>query len=126
MKLHKNWLEWLVFSASAGIVLACIAALAISAVRSGDEPPDLTVEVGSPSRGSSGYRVPIRVRNDGDETAEGVTIEAALVSGGEEVERGEFTIAFVPRKSHREGWVVFQRDPACCTLRARPLGFEKP
>lgn len=58
MKLHKNWLEWLVFAASAGIVLACVAALAISAVRSGDEPPDLTVEVGAPSRGASGYPGP--------------------------------------------------------------------
>jgi uncharacterized protein (TIGR02588 family) len=126
VKLHKNWLEWVVFAVSAVIVIGCVAALAMSAVRSGKEPPDVTVEVGVPSRGASGYRVPVEVRNDGDETAEGVTIEVALVSGGEEVERGEFTLAFLPRKSRREGWVVFHRDPACCTLRARPLGFEKP
>lgn len=126
MNLHKNWLEWLVFAVSAVIVIGCVAALAISGVRSGKEPPDVTVEVGAPSRGASGYRVPVRVRNDGDETAEGVTIEVAMIAGGEEVERGEFTVAFLPRKSRREGWVVFQRDPACCTLRAHPLGFEKP
>ena len=126
MKLHKNWLEWLVFAVSAAIVLGCVAALTISALRSGKEPPDVSVQVGTPSRGTSGYRVPVRVRNDGDETAEGVTIEVALIEGGVEVDRGEFTLAFLPRKSRREGWVVFQRDPACCTLRARPLGFEKP
>ncbi|MFN2387827.1 MAG: hypothetical protein ABR576_16350 [Thermoanaerobaculia bacterium] len=126
MKLHKNRLEWSVFAASVAIVLACVAALAISAVRSGEEPPDITVEVGAATRGAAGYRVPVRVRNHGDETAEGVTVEVGLISGGEEIERGEFTVAFLPRKSRREGWVVFQRDPACCTLRARALGFEKP
>jgi uncharacterized protein (TIGR02588 family) len=126
VKLHKNWLEWLVFAASVGIVGACVVALAVSAFRSGDRPPDVTVEVGAATRGASGYRVPVRVRNEGDETAEGVTIEVGLISGGEEVERGEFTVAFLPRKSRREGWVVFQRDPGCCTLRARALGFEKP
>jgi uncharacterized protein (TIGR02588 family) len=126
VKLHKNSLEWSVFAVSLAVVLACVAALVVSAIRSGKEPPDVTVELGAPIRGDAGYRVPVRVRNGGDETAEGVTIEVGLFSGQDEVERGEFTVAFLPRKSRREGWVVFQRDPACCALRARPLGFEKP
>jgi uncharacterized protein (TIGR02588 family) len=40
--------------------------------------------------------------------------------------RGELTIAFLPRRATREGWVTFQQDPRAARLTARVLGYEKP
>jgi uncharacterized protein (TIGR02588 family) len=82
--------------------------------------------VGTPQQQQNGYIVPITVQNNGDETAEGVQIEVQLLRDGEELERGEFELAFVPRQSSAGGWVTFQEDPQSAQIEARVLGFEQP
>jgi uncharacterized protein (TIGR02588 family) len=126
MKIEKNAIEWSVFAVSALIVGACLGALVVMIAREGNAPPSIVVSVGPAERNEAGYLVPVRARNDGDETAEEVRVEVTLESGGREVEKGELTVAFVPRHSEREGFVVFGRDPACCRIRARAISFERP
>lgn len=126
MTPKKNALEWTVFGASLLIIGATITLLLTGGSGSGNPGPDLRVAAGTPAASSSGFAVPVTVENQGDATAEQVRVEVSLLSGGEERETGELTIAFVPRRSRREGWVVFQRDPACCTISARAVSFEKP
>ncbi len=53
-------------------------------------------------------------------------IEVTLEAGGGEPERGEFTVAFLPRQGRREGWVAFGTDPRAGRLTPRVLGYEKP
>ena len=122
----KNRLEWSVFIASAIIVLGSLAYLAVSAIRGDKTPPDLRVLVGTPGKHADVYRVPILVRNIGESTAESVRIEVVLRRGEEEVERAELDLAFVPRKSEREGWVTFHSDPRCCAIVTRAVGYERP
>ena len=122
----KNVLEWSVFLASAIIVLATLGYLGVSAIRGDKSPPDLRVLVGTPVWHAGVHRVPIVVRNLGESTAGSVHIEVVLRRGEEEVERAELDLAFVPRKSEREGWVTFRNDPRCCAVVTRAVGYERP
>ncbi len=126
MKAKKNALEWTVFAASVLIIGGVVALLVRGAMQSNEKQPDLKIETGAPVRSSDGYTVPVIVRNEGSGTAEQARIRMALVENGRDVETAELVITFVPRQSRREGWVVFRRDPACCTVAARTLAYEKP
>ena len=128
-KVEKNWLEWVVFGVSLALVAGVLGFLVYDAVKLEKLPPDLEVRLGAPVARAQEFVVPVAVTNRGDQTAEGVQIEVTLEgsgSGGGEPERGEFTIAFVPRRATREGWVAFRTDPRGARLTPRVLGYEKP
>lgn len=122
----KNWLEWTVFGLSLVLVVGVVGYLVFDAATIGDAPPTLTLELGETLAQSGGFAVPVTVTNRGDETAEDVQIEVVLMQNGEEIEHGEFSIAFVPRGSQAEGWVMFREDPAGGELAAKVLGYEQP
>lgn len=126
MNVQKNPLEWTVFAVALTIVTACVAVLVAQMLRTKEMSPHLIATVGAVESVSSGFRVPVKVRNDGDETAAQVTVVVTLESAGKELERADLTLAFVPHRSERQGFVVFHRDPRCCSILARATGFEKP
>lgn len=126
-KLQKNWVEWAVFALSLVLVAGVLVYLAYDAATIGDAPPTIEIRVGEPLQRTHNFIVPVSITNHGDLTAEGVHIEVALENGGEEVERSEFDVAFLPRRATREGWVAFQTDPRSAQkINARVLGYEKP
>ncbi len=123
---HKNWLEWTVFGVGAVLVVATLGFLAFDAATLGSAPPGIEARLGRPQRLKKGYAVPVTVVNHGDATAEGVAIEVTLQRRGRATQSGEFEVAFLPRQSKREGWVVFDADPQAGRLEARVKGFEAP
>ena len=126
-KVKKNWLEWAVFVVSLALVAGVLGFLVYDALKLEKLPPDLEVRLGAPVEHGQEFVVPVAVTNRGDQTAEGVQIEVTLEGGGGgEPERGEFGIAFIPRRATREGWVVFRTDPRGARLTPRVLGYEKP
>jgi uncharacterized protein (TIGR02588 family) len=126
-KVKKNWVEWAVFGVGLALVLFTLAYLTYDAVTLGDAPPTMEVRTGTPLERPHNFLVPVTVINHGDKTAEGVTVEVVLETNGEEKERAEFGIAFLPRRATREGWVTFQTDPRIVgQIKARVLGYEKP
>ncbi|MBA2503304.1 MAG: hypothetical protein H0V27_10525 [Pyrinomonadaceae bacterium] len=126
-KVEKNWLEWLVFAISLVLVAGTLGVLAYDGATMGDAPPSVEVKVGAPQERPHNFIVPVEVTNHGDETAEGVLVEVVLKQGEEERERSEFEIAFLPRRSTRQGWVAFKIDPRSVErMEARVLGYEKP
>ena len=125
-KVKKNWLEWAVFGVSAALVAGALGFLVYDAVSLERTPPDLEVRLGAPDRRGELFVVPVEVVNRGGQTAEGVQVEVTLEAGGAEPERGEFAVAFVPRRATREGWVAFRTDPRAGRLTPRVLGYEKP
>ena len=126
-KLEKNWLEWLVFTASLILVLSTLGYLVYDGATFGEAPPSIEFQLGQPQQRSNRFVVPVSVTNRGDETAQGVHIEVTLESGGKEQENADFEIAFLPRHSTRKGWVTFKTDPRSVEqMQARVLGFEKP
>lgn len=130
-KLQKNWLEWTVFACGLVLVVSTLGYLAYEGATMGNDPPSIEVRLGTPEQRTHNFIVPVTVTNHGDETAEGITVEVTLENngggeGGGEPVRGELTIAFLPRRATREGWVTFQQDPRAARLTARVLGYEKP
>jgi uncharacterized protein (TIGR02588 family) len=126
-KVEKNWLEWVVFGVGLLLVVSTLAYLVYDGATSADTPPDIEVRLGESRPGGAGFLVPVTVFNRGGQTAEGVTVEVSLEGAGSpEPERGEFTVAFLPRGGTREGWVAFRSDPRAGKLSARAPGYEKP
>jgi uncharacterized protein (TIGR02588 family) len=127
-KVQKNWLEWIVFALGLVLVTGVLGYLIYDGATLGNAPPNIEVRLGTPEQRTQGFIVPVSVKNLGDETAEGVQIEVTLESGreGTEPERGEFNIAFLPRRATHEGWVAFQTDPRCAQMKARVLGYGQP
>lgn len=126
-KVEKNWLEWVVFGAGLLLVVCVVGYLVYDGASMGDAPPDIEVKLGAPQRRGAEFVVPVAATNRGDQTAEGVQIEVVLETAeGGEPERGEFAIAFLPRRATRNGWVSFSRDPSTGRLKPRVLGYEKP
>jgi len=125
--VEKNWLEWLVFGVGLALVTSTLGFLAYDGATAPDTPPEVEVRLGEPLRAGQGFVVPVTLYNRGGQTAEGVTVEVVLEgTGAPEPERSEFTVAFLPRRSTREGWVAFDADPRAGRLKARALGYEKP
>ena len=124
-KIEKNWLEWAVFAAGLALVCGVLGFLAYDGATAGDRPAQFQIELGRPEQRGDGFHVPVRVKNAGGETAEGVTVEV-LLEGAGATERGEFVVAFIPRGGTREASVTFHTDPGAGHLRARVLGYEKP
>ena len=126
-KVEKNWLEWVVFGVGLLLVVSTLAYLVYDGATAADTPPDVEVRLGEPRPGGAGFLVPVTVVNRGGQTAEGVAVEVVLeTAGSPEPERGEFTVAFLPRRGTREGWVSFRSDPRAGRLTARASGYEKP
>ena len=126
-KPQKNWVEWVVFVVGLALVLSALAYLVYDGATMSSDPPSIEVRLGSPEARAHNFIVPVTVTNHGDETAEGVAIEVLMEGGGGgEPTRGELTIAFLPRRATREGFVTFQQDPRAARLNARVLGYEKP
>lgn len=128
-KVEKNWLEWVVFGVGLLLVVSTLAYLVYDGATAADTPPDIevTVKPDEARQGAQGFIVPVEVFNRGGQTAEGVSVEVVLeAAGSPEPERGEFTLAFLPRQGTREGFVVFRNDPRAGRLTARAHGYEKP
>lgn len=125
-KFEKNWLEWVVFGVGLVLVAGTLGYLAYDGATASDAPPSIEVRLGEPRRQEQDFVVPVTVINHGGQTAGGVIIEVVLESGGAEVERGEYSVAFLPRLATREGWVTFRTDPRSGQLKPRVLGYEKP
>lgn len=125
-QVAKHPLEWVVFCVSLVVVAGAIGFLAWDAIHGEGSPPALSVELGRPEPRGGTWAVPVTVRNQGDETAEGVNVEVTLETPGAEPETADFEAAFVPRQSKREGWVTFRTDPSRGRLSGRAIGYEIP
>jgi uncharacterized protein (TIGR02588 family) len=125
-KPQKNAVEWTVFAISACVVALAVGYLVRAAVLHKKTPPALHIATGTAEATHAGYRIEVKVENDGDITAEEVRIEIALRRGDEEVERAELDIIYVPRKSARTGWVIFRNDPRCCEVVSRAMSYDTP
>lgn len=123
--MKKNTLEWIVFAASAALILTCVGLLVYRQVSGSGSPPSISVVAEEVVETTGGFALAVRVRNDGDTTAEEVAVEAVLGwPGGEE--QGDVILAYVPYHSHRRAWIVFTRDPRQGRLATRVVGYREP
>ena len=124
----KNWLEWIVFAIGCVLVLGAIGTLGYQIwTAAPPKPPMIEVTLGQAEQRGEHYAIPVRLANRGDETAEAVLVQVTLEMSGGKSEKSEFQIQFLPRNASREGWVIFETNPATAKkITARPLGYAKP
>ena len=127
MKQTPSRAEWLVAGLGGVLVGFAVVFLLVQAFTSvNQKPPDLTLQAGVPQQVQTGYYVPVRIQNLGDETAADIVIEGALLRGNAAAETSEFTLDYAPAHSEREGGLFFSRDPRGFGLELRAKGFQEP
>ena len=124
---EKNLLEWMVFAVSLLIVVGILGYLVYQVAVHEEGSPDLAITYVHDPSPHAPHRYFLRIRNDGQETAEEVQVEMVLEQGGEELETAALTLPYLPKQSAREGWLVFSKDPAeADTVYARVISYKKP
>lgn len=126
-KVRKNNLEWVVFSVSAAVIAFVTGFLIYQAFHSEPEqPPDIVVETGAAQKQQEKFIMPVKITNNGEQTAEDVNIIITIEKDGHSLEEASFVVPFIPRKSEREAWVVFTKDPAQGKVTGKATGFNVP
>lgn len=123
--MKRNALEWSVFALGLFATLSILGYLGYEIATFRHESPRVDIVLGTAEARGDVFLVPVTAKNRSDETLEGVILEATLKAGKEE-QKAQFELAFLPRRSQREGWFTFTRDPARGKVEARAIGYERP
>jgi uncharacterized protein (TIGR02588 family) len=118
--------EWITAITGALIILATMTLLLQEAACGVNGPPVLRAEVLSVSQAGSGFRVEVRVSNDGGDTAADVAVQGELVVDGQVVDRAEATVDYISGRSSAVAGLLFIQDPAAGRLAVRALGYRVP
>lgn len=104
-------LEWI--SAAVGLVLflATVGIVGWEVVAGDDTPPRFAVEAGEVAAVPGGYRLLVRVRNEGGAPAAGVVLDGALTPAGGARQSAQATFDLIADGSVREGALFFTADP---------------
>ncbi|WP_048919368.1 hypothetical protein [Rufibacter radiotolerans] len=125
--MKKNLLEWSVFGVSLLLILALVGYLAIKSFSYQDNPPDLKVMIiPEPGRQDQNiYR--LELMNHGEQAAENIQVEVALVLQGQELETAQAMFPLAPHKSTMKAWVTF-RSPRAANqeVKVHVLGYNQP
>lgn len=122
---QKNWVEWLIFTLSLGVIALIVGFLVYAAIALENSPPRIEVLLGEPRHERDLYVVPVIVENHGARAASGIRIEVLLTRNGRS-DRAGFDLAYSPGGSVRRGEVTFSDNPGDGVLQARAQGFELP
>ena len=118
--------EWITATTGALIVVATMTLLLQEAACGVHGPPLLRADVLSVSRAGSGFRVEVRVSNEGGDTAADIALQGELVVNGQTVDRAEATVDYVAGRSSAVAGLLFVQDPAAGRLVVRALGYRVP
>jgi uncharacterized protein (TIGR02588 family) len=120
--------EWTTLAVSLAILVAVFGLVIWFEVRGTSNQPVFAIDVATGDIRHSGdsYYVDVEIRNDGDETVEGLVIEATLTSGTGEPEVGEISIDFLAGGERTTGTFIFGMDPGAGTLSVRPVSYKQP
>jgi uncharacterized protein (TIGR02588 family) len=120
-------LEWIAGGIGAVLTLALLGFLGWEAwTTPGDAPPEVTVRLEEVMPAGDGFVARIAAVNGSPATAAAVEVEGTLSRGGEEVERAQATLDYVPGHSETRGGLFFAEDPREGDLRLRALGYQAP
>jgi uncharacterized protein (TIGR02588 family) len=122
---RRDVLEWVVLGISVLAVSAVTLVLVVEALGE-TTPADPKVELHEAEgrQGSLGWIIPLTVTNDGDESVEGVVLEAtAHVDGSEET--SQIDLPFLPARTEIEAEIAFTSRPVG-TITVRLLGHRLP
>lgn len=124
---QKNTLEWTVFVISLFFVISLLGYLIYQSIIYIPSSPDLKVIYEHDPSPNAPFRFHVIIKNEGFETAEEVEIELIQTKDGQEIEKASMGVPFAPKRSQREGWVIFSKNPGQAdTLYARVVSYKRP
>lgn len=119
---EKSWLEWVVFTVSAVLIVAVVGFLVSDGMRDAGRPPDIRISLGKSQKSAHGFLVPVSVTNLGDQTAQEVELEVRCQSGGVE-QSATLSYDFLASGEVRKGWAGFSGEPVE-QLATRVVGYR--
>ena len=119
-------LEWLVAGVGALLVAGTIGYLVLHALWRDQTPPDVRIVAQRVLALEDHHLVEFRAVNRGGEPAAQLLVEGELIGPQGPVESAEATLDYLPPNSHREGGLLFRRDPRELELRLRAKGYARP
>ncbi|RAU82713.1 hypothetical protein [Pontibacter arcticus] len=123
----KNPLEWAVFALGLVLVLAILGYLGFKTYTYRPSPPDLQLAYAPEPTMNEPNRFRVVISNKGNTTAEEVKVQVVLQKAGQELEKVELQLPFVPRGARRTGWVIFTESPASAdTVSANVISYRTP
>lgn len=124
---RRSAAEWTSLGLSVLILLAVLAPLVYEYVMGGTEPPLITVQphLDQVQQGGGGYYLPVTIHNEGDQTAEDVSVRLRLARGAGEPEAIEIELRVLAGGAVAEAVAVFSGDPAAGTL-SHTISFFRP
>ena len=123
----RSTAEWVSFGVAAALLLGVAGLIVYHWLAGPQGPPILAAARSGAIREAGGhFYVPFTVANTGGETAANVRVVAELRLGGEVVERGEQTFAFIAGGERQAGAFVFRRDPQTGELTIHIGGYQQP
>ncbi len=126
-KNEKNKLEWSVFALSLLFVLAIVSYLVYETVTHQPSPPDIEITYEKDSLAPHQHSYHVHVSNIGGRTAEDVKIMAQLLKKDKTFETSEFELSYLPKRSHKEGWVSFSSNiEAGDSVKIRVVSYKTP
>lgn len=120
---HRNKVEWVVLAASVIAVASVVGFLVADGLSDRGRPPAPVVELHFDKAyvTSTGWLLPATASNNGDRSAEGVTLLAtATVDGAEE--EAEVSVAYLPAGTHVPVTFGFSAKPDS-KIEVRVTGF---
>lgn len=118
--------EWVCAALGCILVFGSIAFMTYKAVVATDNPPDLSAQVKSVEKLTSGYLVKFEVKNNGEYTAAVAHIKGELKKGDKTEESSSTTVAYVPSYSTRSGGIFFTKNPQDYEVNIRATGYTEP
>jgi uncharacterized protein (TIGR02588 family) len=120
-------LEWFAGGVGAALTLALLGVLGWDAyTQSEGLPPEVKVSLQAVQPSAAGFVAEFAAVNLSPATAASVEVEGVLSRDGEEVERAQATLDYVPGHSEKGGGLFFREDPREGALELRALGYQEP
>lgn len=116
--------EWVTFALAAVIVLGILGTVLSQMVTEGS-PPSPRVAVGAVAERDGSFIVPVRLTNDGDETAQDVQVNATLTTKDGETTSDQI-VAFLAGGEEERLEFVFEDDPGDGELVVGIGGYRLP
>lgn len=108
------------------LVLASLGYLLYQGIWGDNSPPDVVIEQEAILNSGKDYLVRFKARNFGGETAAEVQVTGTLSQNGQEIEKVETVIDYIPAGSEQRGGLYFSNDPSTAELELRASGYRVP
>lgn len=121
-------LEIVATAISALLVAGLLSVLIWDAVHP-NTPPAFATHPGRVTMSNGSYRVPVSVRNSGDDAAKAVIVHLELVASDSVLAESDLTIDWLPGNSSKDVVALFARpasSPTPTGVRAEVRGYETP